>query len=102
MATLEHRKFSYVPAQGKIYRYMPSLTYKMLARVLGLTLEELGKFRARGFILAPTDKWGDIPYWNRIEVIDWLKAGGPSRAEWKAMKRSKKTFDNGRLNHGNS
>jgi len=67
------------------------LTRNLLAGFLGIEPNELRKLRYRGFILAPTHKKGKAPQWKKAEVIEWLKADGPSRDEWEAIKYRRRT-----------
>lgn len=83
-------EFFYKPEHEDRCNRYPCLTRNGLAYFLGIEREELDKLRVRGRILGPTGKNGRAPKWKRTEVIQWLKAGGPSRedwAEWKDKKR---------------
>ena len=91
MAISKRWQFKYTPRHEKRCKDWQSLTRNMLAGFLGIEPEDLRKLRYRGFILAPTHKCGKAPQWRKAEVIEWLKAGGPSRDEWEDIKRQRRT-----------
>ena len=76
---------------------------KEMQKMLGISRTRYHTMKANGELLPPAGRIGRSDRYAVGDVAAWMDAGRPNSLTWEAMKkRSKKTFDNGRLNHGNS
>jgi excisionase family DNA binding protein len=65
------------------------LTDREAAALCGLGRSTWRRLQSAGKIPPPLHL-GRSCRWRRAELLDWLDAGAPDRAEWEALKKSKR------------
>ena len=60
-----------------------------LAAMLRVTVRHVRALDASGRLPKPI-RLGRAVRWSRDELLAWIKAGGPSRDRWEAMRRRKR------------
>ena len=56
------------------------------AKLIGVSRSHFYDLHLEGRVPAPI-RLGRAVRWSRAELVEWLAAGGPPRAEWEKMRR---------------
>ncbi len=62
-----------------------AVSARELANMLGISLRQIWRLNSAGKLPKPIRIGGSVR-WNRLEVMDWFRAGCPDRRVWEARK----------------
>ena len=66
-----------------------TLTATQAAKLLGISRSQYYRMHTAGKVPEPV-KLGGAVRWRRLELIEWLDAGAPSRDRWSSMRKARR------------
>ena len=65
------------------------LTVKGIAQTLKVSIRHVERMEAAGNLGPSPVRLGRVKRWIKSEILDWIRAGCPSRDRWEALSRRK-------------